>query len=333
MARIFTEGAEAGDILFWTTVAGNSITNTTTNARIGGRCFVINNNTSGKRTLGASPSEFYIRFALQVASDTVTYKFAWFSGATELGSIRRNTSIQCLDIYTSTGTLQVSGTKPILKDTLYVIEAHIKIADAGGVIEFKIDGVTQTGFSGDTKPGAATTIDTIHFETTGTNVMYLDDMALNDTTGGADNSWCGDAHIYALTPNGNGNANQFTGSDGNSTDNYLLVDEIPSNSDTDYVQDATSGHKDLYTFTNLANIPAGASVVRVIVETRTREITAAGDAIKLGVRSAGTESFSSNIVVGVSYQAQKAEFLVDPATGVAWLQTAVDALEAGVQIP
>ncbi len=330
MARQFTDGAEAGDLLFFN-FDPSTATNVNAVARIGGRSYQINNGSVPVRNITAV-AEFYVRFAWYWQQNINAFRFAWRAGGTELGSVRINTSTKAFDIYTSTATLVASGTVPRLATTWYVVEIHVKIADSGGVIEVKVDGVSDVSFSGDTKPGSDTTASNVYWNAS-SNPSNIDDLALNDTSGGVDDSWCGDAHIYALTPNGNGNANQFTGSDGNSTDNYLLVDEVPSNSDTDYVQDATSGHKDLYAFTNLASIPAGASVVRVIVETRTRELTAAGDAIQLGVRSGGVESFGSNVVVGISYQAQKAEFLVDPATGVAWLQTAVDALEAGVKIP
>ena len=78
------------------------------------------------------------------------------------------------------------------------------------------------------------------------------DLAINDTSGSVQNSWPGPENIFCLRPNGNGANSDWGGSDGNSTDNYLLVNEIPPDS-ANYVQDDTSGQIDDY---NLDATPA-----------------------------------------------------------------------------
>jgi hypothetical protein len=328
MARQWTNGAEEGDMLFWDSTA--TTTNQTGVARIGGRAWSFGNNATSSKNLTSAVSEFYIRFAIYINGTGGTQKFYWRSGSTELGSIRFNSSLKA-DIYTGTATLQTSGTTVFLTAAWYVIEVHVKLADSGGIIEFKIDGILQTSFSGDTKPGSETTIDNIAFNDSGTN-FYTDDMGLNDTTGGSDNSWLGDAHIYALTPNANGDSSQLVNSAGNSTNNYTYVDEVPSNSDTDYVESATSGNKDLYGLSDLPTLPSGSTIARVLAETRAREITAVGDSINIGVKSGTQESWSTNKVVGTSYQRQWAEWTTDPNTGVGWTESGVNAMQAGVKI-
>lgn len=335
MTRIFTAGAESGDTLFWDILV-NTISTVTSPARIGGRAFSIFGNISAasvqKNFTGVT--ELYLRFAYYFLTTTPPNEFQWRNSTTVLGSIRYNATSQCLDIYTSTGTLQVSGTKILNINTWYVIELHVKIHDSTGVIEFKVDGVLQPSFAGDTKPGAATTVDNLIFQKTGatSTTIYLDDLALNDTAGGADNSWCGDGHLYALTPNADGDSSQLLGSDGNSVNNYLLVDEIPSNSDTDYVESATATQKDLYGLTDLPALPSGSTVSRVLVESRAREIVASGDSIYLGVKQGSTEGWSSAIPVGASYARQTGEFLVNPATGIAWTESEINSMQAGVKI-
>jgi hypothetical protein len=333
MTRLISEGFEAGDLLCFETTTGGG--NSATGARIGGRCF--SNSTTG--TYGsfvfAAASEIYIHVAVSAgnAGTLGGWNIKWFSGTTELGSIRCNSTTGFVEVYTGTATLQTTGNKPLPAQIYYVIEIHVKISDAGGIIEYKIDGVLQSSytFSGDTKPGADTTVDHIRLGMAANNATF-DDFTLNDTNGIVDNSWCGDTHFYALPPTGNGDSSQLSGSDGNSVDNYALVDEIPSNSDTDYVESATSGNKDLYTLTDLPTLPSGATIKRVIVETRAKETTAAGDSINLGVKTGLVESWSGNIVVGTSYAKQAASWATNPDTLVAWTESDVNALKAGVKV-
>lgn len=330
MARQITEGGEGGDAVFFELSVNSQWTNTASTSHIEGRSFTTSSNNGGYKLLPTAVSEFYIRFALNNRG----IKFGWFNGATELGSFRFNTSSVSYDLYTGASTLVGSGVNLYAGSIWQVIEVHVKIADSGGIIEYKVDGVTQSAasFSGDTKPGAATTADRLLF-IGNSGTIFLDDIAFNDTTGSVDNSWCGDGHVYGLVPNGNGDSSQFVGSDGNSTDNYLLVDEAVSNGDTDYVESATSGNKDLYQMANLPTLPSGSTIQRVIVETRARELTAGGDQLQIGVKSGGTESWSSGIVLSTSFARQIAEFLVDPSTSAAWTESNVNSIQVGQKVP
>ncbi len=331
MGRQFTDGGEAGDILLFST--SSNLTNTTTNARIGGRCYVITSNGSWTKPLPTPVAEGYFRWAMFFTASNASFKLQFNNAGVELGSLRRNTTSNCMDWYTSTGTLVASGIVPLLASTMYLFELHYKIADSGGIYDLKINGMPETGatYTGDTKPTAATTVDTMVC-TCVTGNTHFDDMAFNDVSGSVDNSWCGDGHIYGQVVNGNGDSSQLTGSDGNSTDNYLLVDEIPSNSDTDYVSGATVGFKDLYAVTNLSGIVTGSTISRVIVEARTKELAAESDTIQLGVKSGGTEAWSSDIIIGLTYGRQAAEFLVDPSTSAAWTLANFDSIQAGVKL-
>lgn len=341
MGRQLTDGAEAGDLLFWTVTSG-TVSNTASGARINGRCYQISASASVYKTLPTAVNEFFVRFAIYHSAN-IANQFQWTSAAgTVLGSIRRNATTGCYDLYIGASTLAYSGTINVPISTWHVVELHVKIADAGGVLEFKVEGTADgAGFSGDTKPGADTTAGRIYYiaPTTVSVAFLLDDIALNDTTGGADNTWCGDAHLYPLTLNGNGDSSQWVGSDSNSTDNYLLADEIPSNGDTDYVQSLTSGDKDLYNVTSLPSLPSGSTISRVVVETRAKELTAAGDSLQLlvkggtGAGAPDTEATPVSFVLTTAYARQAAEFLVNPSTGAAWTETEVNNLQPGIKVP
>jgi hypothetical protein len=76
-------------------------------------------------------------------------------------------------------------------------------------------------------------------------------MYLLDTAGAAPyNDFLGDVRVIRMLPNNNGVSSQLVGSDGNSTDNYLLVDEMPV-ATSDYVGSLTVGNRDLYELSDL----------------------------------------------------------------------------------
>ncbi|KRT69321.1 MAG: hypothetical protein XU15_C0011G0147 [candidate division NC10 bacterium CSP1-5] len=327
MTRIFTEGFEAGDTLFWG-VAGNGSVSTTT-PRSGSRCWQ-SGGTAAQKSISAI-SEGYVRLGLFATGIAAQVIMRWYASGTELGSLRLS-SAGNLQLYTSTGTLVATGSVAIQLNTWYLVEVRIKIADAGGVLEVKVDGTVDATFSGDTKPGADTTFNLIYILHTGASVWRIDDFALNDTAGGVDDGYPGDGKVVMLTPNGNGDSSQLVGNDGNSVDNYLLVDEIPSDSDTTYVESATATEKDLYGMTTYT-LESGQTVLRLWVEARARELTAAGDGIQLGVKSGATESFSATRPIGTSYARYVGDDLkTDPNTAAAWTQGGLDALQAGVKV-
>ena len=324
MTRIFTEGFELKDNVFFSTSAGSV---STTYKRSGAASWLVNNNTA-KKTID-SASEIFIRFGFFRSNVNTTYLFKWYKDATELGSIRFSSVNGKINIYTGTGTLVDVGDLTIVHDTWYLLEAHIIISDTVGVIEIRIDGVADATFSGDTKPGADTVINTLGYSTT--QDVYYDDLAYNDTAGAVDNSWCGDGHVIALTPNANGDLSQLVGSDTNSTDNYLLVDDFPHDEDTTYVEGSTVDEKDLYNLTacGLSDV----TIYRVWGESRTKDTVAAGGLVAIVLKTNSTEYPSSDIAVLASYTKQilGTVHLVNPNTAVAWSIADLDALQVGVK--
>lgn len=320
MARLLTEGFESGDVVFFQ--SGNAaIVSSAGNFRSGLYSAGLPGYGTATRILDSSYSELYIRYATKVGG----FNFGWWNSGTQLGGIRRNGSTNKIEIYTSTGTLVATGAISIILGTWYVLEIRVKIADSGGVISVKVDGVQDATFTGDTKPGAETTFD--NFKWTGDNT-YLDDIAINDTFGAVDNSWCGDGRVIALTPNGNGDLSQLTNQLGNSTDNYSYVDEKPSDGDTDYVQGSTVDQKDLYALTDCGL--TGISISRVWAESRSRDTVAAGGLLALTIKTNSTEYSSADIALLNTYsRVIGTDYPLNPNTGVAWTIAQVDALQAG----
>ncbi len=324
MARIFTEGFENGDGMFFTsTPGGYSIA--TDQFRSGARS--LRQGSWNNHVKAITPvSEFFFRFGFKtiVAVPQPNELFQWRYADEVLGSIRHN-STKRLEIYVG-GTLVATSAAVYGSFDWYLMEIHIKIADSAGVIDVLIDGVQAVTYAGDTKPSGSTQANNlILFKCENT---YYDDVAMNDTSGAVDNSWCGDGRVVAMFPSGNGDASQLTGSDGNSTDNYALVDEVPSNNDTDYVEGSVVNERDLYQLSNVS-LPVGTTVRRVVVESRSKDTVAEGGLIALEIKTGGTEYASADMALASSYAPVRAEWILNPNTGVAWTQADLDALQVG----
>lgn len=317
-----------GDLLPLTVSTGNATS--TSPVRSGAYSFRIGGgNSANYKDLPSAYSELYIRFGWYKANnDTNQQICAWAYGGTYLGCLKINGGYLCL--YTSTGTLVASSSFYPLSNTWYLLELRVKIADSGGVLNLKVDGTSILTYTGDTKPGTDTTINRFYFGVSN-NYWYHDDIAINDTSGAADNSWCGDGKIIALTPNGNGDVSQLTGSDGDSTDNYLHVDEAVSDGDTTYTQSESADNYDLYNLTNcgLSHV----TINRVWVEARARDTVADGGNCQLGLKTT-SEYWSSNISLLTTYTKQVLGtfYTTNPYTGSAWTTTQLDGLQAGFKV-
>lgn len=325
MARDFTEGFELGDGYFWNNTLGGAISSST--KRTGTYSWQLTG-TCGRNI--TATSEFYMRFAVYMTNaDNTAGRPSWRNSTTTLGSMRFAGSR--LLAYVSTGTLVATGATLILENNWYVIEIYVKIADANGRIVIKIDGNTEIDYTGDTKPSTQTTVDNILFG--GVTGTFIDDLALNNVTGGADNSWCGDGQVFAYLPNGNGDSSQLTGSDGNTTDNYLLVDETPNDGNTTYVESSNSGDKDLYA---IADATLGDyTISRVWVDARGIDTVAAVGQINLGIKpSGGSEDWSAALSLLTTYtkQLNGTVYTVNPLDSAAWEDADIDGLQIGVKV-
>lgn len=238
------------------------------------------------------------------------------------------------------GTLLATGTTVLSATTYYYIEGRVKISDTVGEISAQINGaaetftfVTGTSTTQDTRNGATTNADVIVLcGGSGSNSQNIDfdDFYVCDDGGSTNNSFLGDVRVEALFPNGNGNYSQFTGSDGNSTDNYQLVDEASANGDTDYVTDSVSGHIDSYTMTNLT--ATSGTVYGVQTNMWARKDDAGTIGLKPFFRISAVDYARTTVNLTDTYLDRLAIEETSPAGG-AWSVSIVNGLEFGQKIP
>lgn len=231
----------------------------------------------------------------------------------------------------SGATLGSGGSLPL--HTWCFVELKAALSDSTGTVDVRVNGASVLSLTGqDTKSGGTKTVfDCVRLGTVGpSGTVYFDDTYIANAAGSVNNTFLGDMRVRCLVPNGNGNSSQLTGSDGNSTDNYLLVDDLPP-ATSDYVGSPTADQKDTYAFTDLPD--TSGTVLGAQIGAYATKTDSAARSLALVTRSGGTDYDSSDNALALGsnlYVQQMRE--TDPATSAAWLRSAVNSAEFGVKV-
>lgn len=220
----------------------------------------------------------------------------------------------------------------LVADVWYYIECKFFLHDATGTVEVRVNGVTVINATGlDTKnAGTKAVYDSFVFKGQGSSVnVDFDDLYILNGAGGAYNAFLGDITVETIKPSGNGNASDFLGSDGNSTDNYLLVDDT-AYSNTDYVSASVAGNKDKYVFGDLVRTTG--SVKGVMSFAVLSKSDSGAKQARLLARTAATDYNGSTETLNTSDIAYKKVWEVNPNTAVDWTIAGVNGAEFGVEV-
>lgn len=231
----------------------------------------------------------------------------------------------------SSGTLLATSAIPFpILSQWRSINMYVKVDDSTGRAVVKVDGTTHIDYTGDTRNGGTSTlVDGFRVAIPNSTNNGLADLVLNDGTGSLNNTYPGDIAVIRRLPNANGTYNQFTGSDGNSVDNYLLVDEAPSDN-SDFTYATTSGQKDSYGVEDLPVATISVMGVRAVAKCAKSGAGAAG--MSVFVRENGTDTFGPDIPLSTSFSWQGDTIReVAPSTSAAWTVSDVNAMEIGVR--
>jgi len=257
--------------------------------------------------------------ALQIYYDSGSWYV--YAGATQLGTFT--------DTMVSTGNWFYFG-------------VDFKIDAASGWCNVYFDGVAQLTYAGQTNQGSAD-FDTVCVgpDTSGQNWssnMHIDSFYFDESTGeGA--AACPPMSIFSIvSANGNGNYSDFVGSDGNSVNNYLLVDDslttTLSNTMTDYVEGVASGDQDSYATTGPVgdfNVMTEASTVLALRHCATAlEESGATEQYRPFFRYSSTDDTGTLVDLGTSVDMYEERFLTKPGGG-AWDYDSIDGMEIGVE--
>lgn len=346
MTHIFKDGFDLVDPTVWTLAgagpagAGSSNYNTIT-PRTGPICARLNNNPRWYRDLTVSEEDdgMFVGVGVNLGADqTNTFPVIQLfeaQGATEHIYLECNGSSRGWRVGRGTwpGTVLIDILPNVLfRSTWHFMELGVKIADSGGTIELRQDGATIATFTGDTKNGATDgLIDRVQFRGPGTQEFRIDDVYINNEQGSApDNTFWGDTRLFPQYPNGNGNYSQLVGSDGNSTDNYLLVDEVGAAVESDYVGSTVDGNKDTYPFEDLA-VTTG-MIRGVEIRMHAWKTEAGNKAIRSVARRSSTDALGDDKVLALTGAPHKQMYPQDPIAAAAWTIPNFNGTEFGVEV-
>ena len=326
MARIFIDGFESGGDDLWDDENNATVVSSTGKDMDGDYCLDLNFNQEYVSKDITADDEMYFAFLWRPTSAVVSEQLIGVFNATTL---LINISAQgglgtSLKAYSSTANLLATGTKTFVVDTTYFIEVHIKIADSGGRVEVKVDGVSDIDFTGDTKPDANTQFDKVRLGycgiATATTYAYFDNFVMDDA------AWIGDTKIQAIVPTGAGNATNWTPSAGS---NFACVDEKPA-SDADYVSINSNDVTDTYVAGDLVGTVDSIKCVQVQSRTRT-DGSPTPTNLKLVIRRSSTDYLSGDKTVPIAEKGLFNLWETDPSTSVAWIEAGVNAAEIGIK--
>jgi len=263
---------------------------------------------------------------------------------------RNSEGVAMLSIYPRAGTLTArlgatGGTLlgvaavSIVANVWYFLESKVTFHGSTGTLELRIheqsvlslSGINTTN-TGDLFPTQLLMMGSMRnvHRCEGDDLYICDGVDATATQGVPYNDYLGDNIVLRLTPNSSGPTNDFDGSDGNSVDNHLLVDDDPPDGDDEYVESQTIGEKDLYGFENMTVTPA--QIEAVVLKSYARKTDGGTRTFVHVARSGTTEGDSAAIAPSTDYQFHQSIFTEDPDTGARWLKAGVDAMAGGVKV-
>lgn len=359
MARLWTAGAElqtaTAGIEFSAIITTAPVVETTTK-RSGNAAWRISNAAAlegFRQQYTSAQGAFFFRFYLYiVAMPTLTSIIGGVrtTGANKI--VFRLTSGGALQFYNFEDSAQIGSNSSALSTaTWYRIEmTYDSTTLTATTCEAKIDG---TAFASGTIDITPTPTNFGCFLSTGDLTLdyIVDDLAINDSTGSFETGYPGAGEVIVLRPNGNGDNSGWVGSDGNSTDNYLLVDEVPPDA-VDYVEENTSGtdaaSADDY---NLEATPAAMestdtiNVVHVGVYAAVSDVTGADPDIVLRIKASASGTVEESAALdlnSLTYQGpaplpadsnyKLTLYDLPGASTTAWTKADLDAAQAGMRL-
>lgn len=336
MAVVNFCGFETGDFAECESTAGTLSVQGTT-VRTGGYALQVNPVTTASgyaRVKGlaadgsvadASVANSYIRFYFQYATKPATNServlLVWATAAAYKLDIRLNSAGKIL-VYNRFVSLIGTSTTTLSSGTWYRVEVLCGTGTSASWA-MKINGTTELSGTADLHTSNAIYLD---FGKNGDQFGQSLDVFFDDITWD-DAAYPGPGAIQVMQPNADGFYTDWTASAGN---RYQCVDELPHTSDTDYVTTSTS----LFNYTAALESAASAGVKtspRAVKSLAVVRDEGGASAVQVRLRSNTTDNDTTSSDPGAAYVLRAKLHATDPATSAAWLLSALDSIEVGVE--
>ena len=276
--------------------------------------------------ISGSPSELVIGFA---------YRTPTYQGGNDIVTLR-NASAQEISelsidyhgyLYVNRSTTSIArASKPLKPETWYYIEWKIKPDNSAGATEVRVNGVSVCSATGVDTEYYAAPVTHVRFQAQDPN-SYLDDIYICDTTGSVNNNFLGPCMVESLLPSADTTDADFDTSTG--TDHYALVDEVPCDYETSYVESDTTGNKDIWDYENLSDIDG--SVFGVYVWTYACATTGSFD-LKTVADDGTTEDTDGGTTVDSTSYVGSLRMLDQTPSSNSWTVTRVNGSSFGVEV-
>lgn len=281
--------------------------------------------------LGGTFGELFFAFAFRPGANGAHAMLQLRNGATAVFTVRWNTDGSVSLMSGDFGTVLATSSAGVMPQGVYThVQLRVVFATSGGTAQLRLDGATTNLLSATGNTGAACTACAIAIGAgLSAAAAAWDDFVVADTSGSVANTWLGDVRVDSYRPNANGDLSQMVGSDGNSTDNYALVN--PATAGSSYVQSATVGAEDLYHVTDMSHTPQ--SILGVVATAAALKDDAGTRAIRLHAKSGAVDARSdADIVLSTTRRRVTTVFSTDPNTGAAWTRTGLNAAQFGFEV-
>ena len=249
-----------------------------------------------------------------------------------------NTTTQVDLRYDSNGHLYVTRNGTTLGTSILTltagayayIELKVLINSTVGTIDLHVNGTSWLSLTGQNTQASANAyaqVIQLGTDTGNTATWDYDDLYVLDGTGSANNAFLGDTRVQALRSTGAGHSTQFALGAG--TSNWEAVSEATEDGDTTYVDSATAGQIDTYTFGALTPVSGTIPFIQTMLVARKDDagIRTVADVISDGI----TDHVGASNNVGTSYQQWLTIHETDPVTSAAFTLANVNARQYGVE--
>lgn len=229
--------------------------------------------------------------------------------------------------------LGVTANNTITPGVWRYLEVKATLSDTVGTVDVRLDEVNILSLSGiDTKNGGTKTVFDSFFIYTDFPAFAIDfdDLYVCNGAGSINTGFLGDCAVETLYPSGNGNSSMLAGSDGNSVDNYALVNETGAPNTATYVGSGNPGDKDTYAFGDLTHTTG--AVLGVAVRAYAAKSDTGARSISNVVRSGGSDTVLTAQALSTGYNHHSDIVEQNPVGPTAWTVTSVNAAEFGVQV-
>lgn len=241
-----------------------------------------------------------------------------------------------ISVLRGTGSGTVLGTSAaavISAGNRYFIETKFTIDNSAGAIEVRVNNaVVVTVTAQDTRNGGTSGTWSlvqigVRCHSTGATILSQTDVYIADATGGHD--YIGESQTDYHVPDTNGAVRDWTRSTG--SDDYSLVDEGATNSDTDYVHATDVG--DIVTFGVEALKESGSSIIAVTPLLSAKKVEAGTGVITPVIRHDGVNYTGDDLSPSTSAYRWVAGVpeMTNPGTAADWTEAGFNAAEFGVE--